>query len=380
MSPDPADATVHDEIDDLLGRLADHPLVATTRTLAAELLAPAAEEVDRTGVPLTHVKALATAGVVGAQAPAEHGGGGLTGDAARSVTEVLSGADGATWFVLTQHHLPVAMLAASNNPAVRRRWLEPLSRGEALAGVAVSHLRRPGPPAVTARPDGDGWVVDGFVGWMTSWGLCDTVLLGAEVAGEAPGLERLVFALVDAHDQPGLSSTGPMALAAMQATSTTQLRLDGLRLPAETVVDVVAKETFLAVDRAKTANVTPAVPGLLRAVLHRLADVGAGRGEPVAVDLARHLAERGGAVRQAAYRLIDEVPAGERVDERLALRVELLELTDRAASALVVAGSGMSMSLSNPAQRWAREALFHLVQAQTAPVRRATLERFLGRG
>jgi hypothetical protein len=34
------------------------------------------------------------------------------------------------------------------------------------------------------------------------------------------------------------------------------------------------------------------------------------------------------------------------------------------------------MLLSSPEQRWAREAAFHLIQAQTAPVRAAQLESF----
>jgi len=69
------------------------------------------------------------------------------------------------------------------------------------------------------------------------------------------------------------------------------------------------------------------------------------------------------------------VPAEEALDDRLALRARSLELAVRASAALVAIGAGGSMALSSPAQRLAREALFHLVQAQTAPVRAATLRR-----
>ena len=48
----------------------------------------------------------------------------------------------------------------------------------------------------------------------------------------------------------------------------------------------------------------------------------------------------------------------------------------RASSVLVVSGAGASMALSDPAQRYAREAMFHLVQAQTGPVRSAELARY----
>ena len=73
------------------------------------------------------------------------------------------------------------------------------------------------------------------------------------------------------------------------------------------------------------------------------------------------------------------MPAYEQVEDRLALRGASLELAVRAATALVVATGGSAMALSAPPQRLAREALFHLVQAQTAPVREATLQRLAER-
>jgi len=85
-------------------------------------------------------------------------------------------------------------------------------------------------------------------------------------------------------------------------------------------------------------------------------------------------AERGAALRQRAYRLVDEVPAEEQVEQRLRLRAQTLHLLLTSSAALVAAGAGAAVSLGSPAQRYAREALFLLVQAQTAPVRAATLE------
>ncbi|MET0189030.1 MAG: hypothetical protein ABW212_08540, partial [Pseudonocardia sediminis] len=79
-----------------------------------------------------------------------------------------------------------------------------------------------------------------------------------------------------------------------------------------------------------------------------------------------------------AYALLTGVPLHERVRERVALRGELGALTVRAAQALVAARSGSALLATSPEQRWAREAAFHMVQAQTEPVRRAQLEA-LGR-
>ena len=80
-----------------------------------------------------------------------------------------------------------------------------------------------------------------------------------------------------------------------------------------------------------------------------------------------------------AYALIDHVPADEQIDDRLALRAEALELLVRSATALVTATGGSAMAIGAAPQRRLREAGFMLVQAQTGPVREATLQRLLER-
>ena len=67
------------------------------------------------------------------------------------------------------------------------------------------------------------------------------------------------------------------------------------------------------------------------------------------------------------------MPLFERVPERAALRGEVGALAVRAANALIAARSGSALLRSSAEQRWAREAAFHLIQAQTAGVRVAQL-------
>jgi hypothetical protein len=61
------------------------------------------------------------------------------------------------------------------------------------------------------------------------------------------------------------------------------------------------------------------------------------------------------------------------------LRAEVTELAVRTANALIAARSGSALLLTSPEQRWAREAAFHLIQAQTTGVRRARLTAFAHR-
>jgi alkylation response protein AidB-like acyl-CoA dehydrogenase len=352
-----------------------HPCVRAAKRLAEEVLAPAAERVDVEGVPAGHVGVLATAGLLGVYGPGDAGGADAAAPVARRVTEVLSGADGATWFVWTQHATPVRALVRSSNVELRARWLPRLCR-DALGGIAVAHLRRSDGPTVRARPgDAGSWALDGTASWVTSWGLAEVLLVGAVTDDD-----RAVLALVPARGQPGMDPSPPLALAAMGATATVRLDFAGLEVAGDDVVDVVDLAGWRRADASKTANVTPAVFGLIDTVVVRLEEAARRRDEPGGIALARELATEAAGVRTAAYRLLDEVPADEAIEERLALRAHALELGVRAATALVVASGGAGLSLSSPAQRLARESLFHLVQAQTPPVRRATLARLAAVG
>lgn len=330
-----------------------------------------AEQLDVDGVTRGHVAALAEVGWLGAWAPDELGGGGAPVGVVRELVEQLSGASGALWFVATQHRSPAEAAIGTANDALRERWAQPLASGRALGAVAFAHLRRPGPPGVVATRDGVGWRVTGRLDWVTSWGLADALLLMAETADG-----RVVQALLPATEQAGLVVTGPLALAAMGATSTVGISLDGLLVGPDELVRVLPKPDWSARDAERTADATPASFGLARAALDRLAVTAERRGSRAAGELALALAARLVAARRSAYALADEVPPGVRVPERLALRAEALDLAQRAAAAVVAAEAGRAMLLDSPGQRWAREALFHLVQAQTGPLREELLDRW----
>lgn len=344
--------------------------VAVARDLADRVLRPQAERADTEGVRREVVDEVGRAGLLGLDGPRGYGGSAAPAPVRREVTELLAGADGATWFVTTQHAYPVQRLSASDNVALKERHLRALCTGGLLAGIAIAHVRRPGEPAVLATRTAGGWRFDGKVGWATSWGLADLLLLA--------GLTRdgeLVQVLVPARDQPGLTASAPMRLAAMQGTRTVTLALAGVEVSDADVVEVVRAATWLEADRVKTANATPACFGLLHEVVARLTATAERRIDPTAADLARRLADDTAELRRAAYALVDHVPADEQVEDRLALRAAGLELAVRAATALVTATGGSAMALDAAPQRLAREALFQLVQAQTPPVREATLRR-----
>ncbi|NBE50714.1 acyl-CoA dehydrogenase family protein [Streptomyces boluensis] len=342
----------------------NHPLVEAARRLADDVLAPAAEAHDRTGVTPEAIAAVKASGVLGVNAPAAYGGSEAPAAVGREVAEILAGACCSTFFIQAQHHTPVRTLVAGAE-AARERWLRPLSEGSALAGIAFSHLRAfpKLPVRATRLPDG-GVRFDGRVPWYTGWGLNDVFLLGgATEDGE------VVFALAEPREQAGLTPTAPLQLAALTGARTVGLVLDGLTVPADDVVIRQPYEDWATADRPKNTNTNPAVLGVTRAALDLLDASGDGE----AKDTAGVLRARLDAVRADAYALVDDVPAGERLDDRLAVKTRAYDLMRAATTAAIVIGGGRAFSLSAPAQRLAREGLFLVVQGQTAEVRSAHL-------
>lgn len=342
-----------------------HTLIARAEEAAARL-APLAARTEREGVDRPTLDHLARAGLHGVAGPESITGSPPSPAVYREVAELLSGADGNTWFVWLQHHAVVKMLASSANVDLVRRRLSPLCAGTAQAGVAFSHLRASEVAITATRADG-GWRLSGTAPWCTGWGLLDLVLVGA-----ATSEDEVVFVLVAMREGGGMAPGPALDLAAMGGTSTVVLHLDDYVVADADVVVTMPRPVWARADAAAGANVQPSTFGIARAALAELARCD----EATAGRLSARLAD----VRRRAYGLMDDVPAGEALEERLALRAEALLLGVEATSALVAGVGGRAMTCDHPAQRWAREALFHLVFAQTKAARATTLARIAGPG
>ena len=374
--------TAADAVQDMFASShADHPAVLAAGRIAADVLAPHAAAADdpARGVDRAHLERLATEGLLSVTMPMADGGFGAGRRVDAETVELISAACAATWFVGNQHRSPQSLSrgpsagledATTLGPAAEHHRAA-LAAATARAGIAIAHIRRPGPPAVRAEPDGTGWRFSGTADWCTGWGRIDLVMIAAHTADD-----RFVLALVPAGERPGLRAGAALPLSVMGGTHTVALEMDGLTVGGHDVLAVIDAPPWRAHDTARTANTTPASLGLLRRVLVALAELGTARDRPEAVAAALALAPRAAHLRDEAYALLEGVPLFDRVPERTAVRAEVTELTVRAANALIAARSGSAMLTTSPEQRWARESAFHLIQAQTAGVRVAQLAAF----
>jgi len=319
-------------------------VLARAARIADEELFPTAAAVDAAdAVPRARLDVLADAGLYGLAGPRSAGG--LEPDFPTfcGVIEALAGGDLATTFVWLQHHGAVRALAADDAPAaLRDAELGPLCRGERRAGVALPGLH-PGPSVLRAVPAVDAWHLEGTAPWVTGWGLVDVVLVAARTLDEA-----VVWLLLDAVEQPGLTATR-VPLVAANASVTVELSFDRVR-----------------VDTGRVIRTTPHDPGAwtgggdLR-VNGSLALGVAGRCcRLLDEDLPQHeLAERRAA--------LDSSPPEDQAEARAAASA----FTARMATRLVVAAGSRGVVRGHPAERLAREALFLLVFGSRPGIKQA---------
>ena len=348
----------------------EHRLVQAARALA-ETLERDAAKVEREGISRARLDLVAKQGLIAPSAPVEFGGLAAPPDVARRITELLASACGTTWFVVTQHRSALDAVLTTENVDLHDRWRRKVCSGQALGAVAFAHLRRPGPPQVVAEPHGEGWRFTGHLDWVTGWGVTDVLALMAETTDG-----RVVETLIPARQRAGLSASGPLPLMVMGGTRTVAVQLNSMLVTEDEVVRVSPLERWHREDTNRTVNTSPAVFGLLDRVSRALIDLGEQKSLTRAVDAGHEFALRVDQLRTLAYHLVDEVAADDAHEERLRVRAMSLLLAHEATAAMVAATGGSAIALDNPAQRWAREALFFLVQAQTGSVRDEMLGRW----
>ena len=321
----------------------DSVWIDRARELGARVFAPAAMEVEAAHrVPPEHLDLLAAEGFYGLAGPREAGGLDMPFPAACRIIEVLAGACLSTTFVWMQHHGVVRALAGTDNAALRQRMLGPLCRGERRAGVALAGLL-PGPPRLRARATEGGYVLDGTSPWVTGWDYLDTLHVAAR---QDDG--TIVWAVLDVPEPLSITEE-PLAMVAVMASSTVQLRFAGHPVPQDRVTGTLPLEQWPSRDAAALRANGSLALGLTARCCEL---IGPG---PLDEQLARC---------RTALDTADP-------DAMPRARAAACELALRATAALIVTQGSGAILADHDAQRLAREALFLLVFGSRPPIREA---------
>ena len=81
----------------------------------------------------------------------EYGGLGADETTRHEYAEILASACGVTAFTQQQLQTGIKLVTEADNEALKRKLLPALAAGSLRCGVALSHLRRGGPPLVQAE-------------------------------------------------------------------------------------------------------------------------------------------------------------------------------------------------------------------------------------
>jgi short/branched chain acyl-CoA dehydrogenase len=207
------------------------------RDFAEEVVAPAAAGYDeREEFPLEVVKRMGELGLFGVPFPEEYGGQG--GDL---LTFCLCLEEIARWDSSVAITLEAAVGLAANpifrfgTEEQKRRWLEPMARGEAIGAFALTEPDG-GSDArairTTARIDGDEWVLDGTKAFITNSGTAITsVVLVAALDADAEAGE--ISTILVPAGTPGLTVGAGYRKVGWRASDTHELAFDGCRVPAD---------------------------------------------------------------------------------------------------------------------------------------------------
>ncbi|MFO0955990.1 MAG: acyl-CoA dehydrogenase family protein [Isosphaeraceae bacterium] len=273
-------------------------------------------------------------------------------------------------FLLTQHDAAVRRLAIPGAGANADAWLHRIADGSAFTTVGISQLttsRRKGAAAVVARPFGRGFELHGSIPWVTGAERADVIVVGAVLDDG-----RQILAAMPTG-RPGVTVHEAFHLAALTASRTAEVLVEGVAIGPEDLIAGPVADVMAVPGTASTGGLeTSALAlGQARAAIAAMA----AEDREDLVEPFEALAKEWQATADALI-----AAAGERPDAPApaSIRARANALVLRATQAHLTARKGSGFLLSDPAQRWARQALFFLVWSCPSPVASAAIRDFAG--
>lgn len=352
--------------------LYDDPADARLDALREKLSALDTEVDERGTWPDALWRELVADGVTRWSIPAEFGG-----DAVERVpllhryARVAQGSLTAA-FILSQHDAGVRRLAGAADRLVAREWLAKVAAGQAFTTVGISQLttsRRSGPQALVAVETPGGFRLDGVMPWVTAASQADVFVSGAALADG----RQILVALT--ADRPGVSVHESFPLAALQASCTAEVSCEGVEVGTDDVLagpvnDVIAHSSASGTGGLETSALAL---GLARAALEAIEAQA-----PRRADLTEPVEALADAWKYTWADLMAAATGEPGAPTAGHVRGRANALVSRTTQAYLTARKGSGFLRTEPAQRWAREALFFLVWSCPSPVAEATIRDLAG--
>jgi alkylation response protein AidB-like acyl-CoA dehydrogenase len=226
---------------DLLGYAPspEHELLRqTVRELAEAKIAPAAADVDEASrFPQEALDALTGARLHAAHIPECYGGEGADALATAIIIEEVARACASSSLIPAVNKLGTVPLLLSAADELKRKYLPPVARGEALFSYALSEAGAGSDAAgMTTRAvrDGDWWVLNGSKMWITNAGASEYYTVMA-VTGPGRGARGISAFVVEKSD-PGVSFGAPEKKLGIKGSPTRSVIMENTRIPAGRII------------------------------------------------------------------------------------------------------------------------------------------------
>ncbi|GAA2085330.1 acyl-CoA dehydrogenase [Actinomadura alba] len=217
----------------------EHELLRqTVRELADAKIAPRAAEIDETGeFPHDVLAALVQADLHAVHVPEAYDGAGADALATVIVIEEVARACASSSLIPAVNKLGTVPILLSGSEELKKRYLTPVARGEAMFSYALSEPEAGSDAAsmkTRAVRDGDHWVLNGTKMWITNAGVSDyyTVMAVTDPTLGAKGISAFV---VEKGDE-GVSFGAPEKKLGIKGSPTRQVIMDDVRIPAERII------------------------------------------------------------------------------------------------------------------------------------------------
>jgi glutaryl-CoA dehydrogenase len=154
--------------------------------------------------------------------------------------EVEAGDSGIRSLMSVQGSLAMFAIHAHGSEEQKQEWLPQMAKGEKVGCFGLTEPDFGSNPAgmrTRAKQDGSDWILDGSKMWITNGSIADVAVVWARV--EEGGADDGIRGFVVPTDTEGFSAPDIKQKMSMRASVTSELVLDGVRLPADAMLPEV---------------------------------------------------------------------------------------------------------------------------------------------
>jgi glutaryl-CoA dehydrogenase len=186
--------------------------------------------------PVEHVKELAELGLFGMTLHGRGCAGASATTYGACMQELERGDSGLRSFASVQGALCMYPIDAFGSEAQKDRFLPAMAAGDLVGCFGLTEPDAGSDPAslrTRARRDGRDWILDGTKAWITNGSLAGVAVVWAKTAADDP---RSIRGFLVERGMRGFSARDVHGKLSLRASVTSELHLDGVRVPEENVL------------------------------------------------------------------------------------------------------------------------------------------------